>query len=74
MNFIKNMSQFLWSIPMAYVISYGSIYFDFYMLTCSFLVIDAMMALIGIINIITPTPANTDGPMVMYRNKMANTN
>ena len=59
---------------MAYVISYGSIYFDFYMLTCSFLVIDAMMALIGIINIITPTPANTDGPMVMYRNKMANTN
>ena len=45
-----------------------------FMLTCSFLVIDAMKALIGIIIIITPTPANTDGPMVMYRNTMANTN
>ena len=41
--------------------------------TCSFLLIAAMMALIGIINIITPTPANTDGPIAMYRNTMDNT-
>ena len=47
---------------------------DFYAIfTCSFLPIDAKTALIGIINIITPTPANTDGPIAMYRNIMDNT-
>jgi len=33
-------------------------------LTCNFLLIDAITALKGIINIITATPANTDGPIV----------
>ena len=44
-----------------------------HLLTCNLLLIDATMLLTGIINIITPTPANTDGPIVMYRNMMANT-
>ena len=33
----------------------------------------AVMTFTGISNIITPTPANTDGPIAMYRNTMDNT-
>ena len=41
--------------------------------TCIFLSIDTQITLMKISSIITPTPANTDGPIAMYRNTMDNT-